>query len=735
MIAKFSLVSVFAFLVGCVGSHQGLTFNESALQSSETSYSFGEEMEIGSTVADKIFTISKSAEETSVDSSVNLNSADGAFLVVSSTGCNRSLVKATDKCLVKVRFSKSKVSGSYEGTLVVGSGEGAVSIALTASVKVVEENPTENGVSLSEGAVGITSTLAFGEVDAKKSLTKIVTLTNGGSKDVTPSVVLTGDSNFLLMSNGCVSVVKPKKTCLVKLVFKGDNTTPENPTSKSASLAIAGKTVALTGSLKSLNSEPPITYSVVFENPTNTKTVACSGSETLSKIPKCMSSTNQEVDMSLCGSVGTIPEVTFNSPQGNGSVEVDNGVETQTCAVGDTSGSFVSRTCNSGFFDIDNGCNKFEQMAAASGHTCAVLNKKAYCWGSNTNGRLGDGTTTTRNMPTAVRAGIGDLLYNKAVTKVSTGYTHSCALAEGKVYCWGQGTSSQLGDGTSVNSLVPVAVRANVGDVLYNKIVTDVAAGKDVSCAVADAKAYCWGNGYLGDKTTTTNSNVPLAVRAGSSDALFEKSVTKVYSSGSSSQSICVIGNNLAYCWGSNFSALGTPTAVSYTGGSKQVSEIALGASHSCFLTTDGKMFCNGSDDNGQLGTNSTSTSTTTALQVGLEVSSLLYNKTVTSISAGTWSSCAIADGLPYCWGSNMFGKLGNGNTTAQTLPAAVNMTSTSGLFEKTPLKIISGDMHNCALANDGHAYCWGHNGNQAIGNGSSTDVGSPTQVWSPVIP
>ena len=109
------------------------------------------------------------------------------------------------------------------------------------------------------------------------------------------------------------------------------------------------------------------------------------------------------------------------------------------------------------------------------------------------------------------------------MTAVSAGGSHSCAVADGKAYCWGSG---MLGNNTWGNSRVPVAV--DTSGVLAGKTVTAVSAGGSHSCAVADGKAYCWGSGFSGvlGNNGTDDARVPVAVDT--SGVLADRTVTAV---------------------------------------------------------------------------------------------------------------------------------------------------------------------------------------------------------------
>ena len=92
-------------------------------------------------------------------------------------------------------------------------------------------------------------------------------------------------------------------------------------------------------------------------------------------------------------------------------------------------------------------------VAAGCHHTCALApSVSAFCWGRNSSGQLGDGTTTGRTI-----AGSVDKLESTAA--ISAGREHTCALtAAGKVHCWGGNDLGQLGDGTFVETHTPTPI-------------------------------------------------------------------------------------------------------------------------------------------------------------------------------------------------------------------------------------------------------------------------------------
>ncbi len=255
--------------------------------------------------------------------------------------------------------------------------------------------------------------------------------------------------------------------------------------------------------------------------------------------------------------------------------------------------------------DPSAGPETYSSISASNGHTCVLsLVKAAYCWGDNGNGRLGDGTTTNRLIPTLVSDPVAGA---QEYSKISAGYSHTCAITVSDfAYCWGLNASGQLGDGTNTDSSIPVLVSTT-------SVYSSISAGNDFSCAInATGVAECWGlndNGALGNNSFT-NSNVPVTVSNPSAGAVSYSSIT---TGGFHSCAISVAGD--AYCWGANTdgeigngtnSDVQIPTLVSppSTGGVLYTG-MDSGTFHSCAVSTTGNAFCWGYGSSGRLGYNS----------------------------------------------------------------------------------------------------------------------------------
>ncbi len=147
------------------------------------------------------------------------------------------------------------------------------------------------------------------------------------------------------------------------------------------------------------------------------------------------------------------------------------------------------------------GGHVFRVLSAGGMHTCAVTTTHAaYCWGLNKDGRIGDGgTSPRRRVPYAVTGGL-------KFSGVNAGVEHTCGVTTASVaYCWGSNVYAQLGDGTRTNRASP---RKVAGGLFWKSVV----AGWQLSCGiVGSGRAYCWGE-QAGDGTTTPRlTPVPVA--------------------------------------------------------------------------------------------------------------------------------------------------------------------------------------------------------------------------------
>jgi alpha-tubulin suppressor-like RCC1 family protein len=182
------------------------------------------------------------------------------------------------------------------------------------------------------------------------------------------------------------------------------------------------------------------------------------------------------------------------------------------------------------------------RVATGLRHSCALTTTgEAWCWGSNLQAQLGDSTTTERLIPTLVRMPAG----TRAVA-LSAGFASTCIVSDaGAAWCWGLNSSGQVGDGTTGASRnVPTRVALPAGSV-----VRDLSVGASHVCAsTTSGTAYCWGandSGQIGDGVIVSVRPTPIAVAlpAGLNAA-------RVAAGSAHSCATTTIG--IIYCWGAN---------------------------------------------------------------------------------------------------------------------------------------------------------------------------------------
>ncbi len=368
-----------------------------------------------------------------------------------------------------------------------------------------------------------------------------------------------------------------------------------------------------------------------------------------------------------------------------------------------------------------------------SGNSCAISSGSVYCWGTRTSGQLGEGNFGLTATPVPVSFGA---MAGRTVTALAGSPDDStCAVASGAVFCWGNGARGQLGNGTVI-AQSRFAVAVDTSGPLKGRTVTDVSAGYDDNCVIADGKAFCWGRGGLGlgDRGDTGLEPHPNPVQVVSADVIGNTPMTAIASAGGGGtvgDHSCVIAGGRAYCWGDDtYGALGnvdhdryfSPVDTSGVLKGKTVTAIAAGAFHSCAIA-DGAAYCWGRNSSGQLGNHST---TDSDVPVAVDATGALRGKPVTAISASSETTCAVADGHAYCWGSNSNGELGNNSRTNSDAPVAVSTSGVLGI--RTVTSINTAALHSCAVA-DGKAFCWGDNSRDEIGVQNTNQLDVTTQL------
>ena len=366
--------------------------------------------------------------------------------------------------------------------------------------------------------------------------------------------------------------------------------------------------------------------------------------------------------------------------------------------------------------------------------TLEWANTKLAAFGSNLNGQLGiTGTATQANVPTQVVATAP--IYQKTILSMSAGEAHSLAVcSDGTVAAWGSNANGQLGNGTTTSATTPVAV--TMSGVLSGKKVVAVAAGGQHSLALcSDGTLAAWGDGsfgQIGDGGVLDRTAPVLVSTAG---ALSGKRVIAISAGANHSAALCSDGT--VVCWGGNTNGeLGdgsntqrnVPVAVSVPLPNgvllgRTAVEVACGQNHTLALLADGAVAAWGLNASGQLGNGSTAASN---MPVLVSTGGILNGKRVVEIEAGGSSSLArSSDGVLAAWGMNDSGQLGvNSATTSFTTPQLVLMSGV--LSGKTVTRLFAGEKHAGAVCSDGTLATWGEGTGGELGDNAVLDSLQP---------
>ena len=265
----------------------------------------------------------------------------------------------------------------------------------------------------------------------------------------------------------------------------------------------------------------------------------------------------------------------------------------------------------------------------------AIKNNNIFAWGLNGSGTaspLGVGFSNMANIPVLATLPTGVTAWSS----VSTNTDFSCAIAgtgtnAGNIYCWGLGTSGQIGNGALLTVSVPTLATLPTGVTTWSSVSTSV----DFSCAIAGAgtnvgKIYCWGLGTSGQ-----------------------------------------IGNNAIL-------TVSVPTLATLPTGVTTWSSVSTSTNFSCAIagggTNAGKIYCWGLGTDGQIGNGAlltVSVPTLATLPTGVT--------TWSGVSTSTNFSCAIAAtgtnaGKVYCWGLGNWGQIGIGSTASVNVPTVTTL-------------------------------------------------------------
>ena len=303
------------------------------------------------------------------------------------------------------------------------------------------------------------------------------------------------------------------------------------------------------------------------------------------------------------------------------------------------------------------GGTNWKQVAGGYNHTAAIkTDGTLWTWGSNSNGQLGDNTTTQRSIPVTTLAG------GTNWKQVSAGGYHTAAIkTNGTLWTWGY---NYYGQTSSSNFIDLTPVTGTAGGTNWKQ----VAAGRYHTAAIkTDGTLWSWGSGEYGERGNnvgTGGGNIPVTTFAGGTNW------KQVACGGYITAAIKTDGT--LWTWGRNgYGQLGDNTTtqrntpVTTFAGGTNWKQVTGGGYHTTAIKTDGTLWTWGLNDFGQLGDNTSFTTRYTP------VTTFAGGTNWKQVASGKRVTAAIkTDGTLWTWGLNVFyGQLGDNTTITRSIP------------------------------------------------------------------
>ncbi|NOQ32069.1 MAG: hypothetical protein GQ570_13205 [Helicobacteraceae bacterium] len=345
----------------------------------------------------------------------------------------------------------------------------------------------------------------------------------------------------------------------------------------------------------------------------------------------------------------------------------------------------------------------YKLISNGEGFALAIKNDGTlWAWGDNYYGQLGDGTTSSTELPIQIGS-------DNDWHSISASRSHVLATkTDGTLLAWGRNNYSQLGDGTTTNRTIPTQIGSDTTWV-------HVSVGTYHSTAIkSDGTLWTWGSDSDYQLGSGSNSDQSTPSQIGS-DTNWAK--TFAYAD----HTLAIKTDGTLYAWGDNYygvlgdgteDTIQTPALIDNN--TTWVS-VATGYAHTVALRSDGTIYSWGANYSGQLGDGST-TNNFSPTQIGTDTD--WY-----SIASGeAYSSALKSDGTLWSWGDNNFATLGDGTTTNRSTPTQIGSdTSWVALY--------SGSYNSFAAKNDNTLFAWGKSDDGQYGDGSDAYISLPTSV------
>jgi alpha-tubulin suppressor-like RCC1 family protein len=359
----------------------------------------------------------------------------------------------------------------------------------------------------------------------------------------------------------------------------------------------------------------------------------------------------------------------------------------------------------------------FCQISAGSNNSLAIdKNGRAWGWGLHSSGELGIGGIISVFTPVTITGAA------KTFCQISAGDSFSTAIDKnGRAWGWGSNNGGQLGDNSIVQKTSPVSVLGTVRT--FCKITAGGASNLTSFTLALDKNGRAWSWGYNGvgqlGNNAVTSQLTPVSILGA------VKTFCQISNGVNQAFALAIDKNGRAWAWGvngngqlGNNTVISQRTPVSVLGAVKTFCKVSVGGFHSLAIDKNGRLWAWGNNSNGQLGNNTSANSVLTPVSV------LGAVKTFCHIAGGNSQSVAIdKNGQAWGWGFNGSGQTGDGSATDRLTPVSVQGQ------KKTFCKIASGNGVTLSIDNYGRLWAWGFNGNAQIGDDSTIPKRTPTRV------
>lgn len=394
-----------------------------------------------------------------------------------------------------------------------------------------------------------------------------------------------------------------------------------------------------------------------------------------------------------------------------------------------------------GVFNLD-GCTKkavkLTLVSFGGNHSAAITTTgRIFTWGLNSRGQLGSGTETNNSTPIDITKQI-KLNSGETIDYISLGFGQSAVITStGRAFTWGFNGYGQLGDGAKMDRNIPYDItnqfELQTGEILKTIIIEDHAAA-----LTSYNRLFTWGYNFYGQLGlgNTIDQSKPTDITSYFNLEINEK-IIQVSLGGHHTAVLTSTGR--VFTFGANNSgALGNGTQINQIlpiditnqfslVSEETISQIHLGSGNGAALTSLGRIFTWGYNSDGQLGDGSR-ISKLRPVDITPQFE-LEDGETIEQLSLGDSHAGALTSlGRVFRWGDKLFGQSGDDTKTDDFVP--IDITSQFKLYKDEKMMYIElGSFHSAALTSSNRLFTWGSNNYGQLGNGKNSTNGSVTDI------